>query len=375
MNTKTLSKNDFLNEYFSLADFYLENESNHKGFYLVFFLVSMGEFYPDKDFLGIFDASIFRGASREDWWEFWSFWAKSERPDLGLLFLKDSGVLEFFPELFGTIGVAQNPKTHPEGDVFTHMVLAVKEASEIGAREKLSEYDLFLLMFGVLCHDLGKQVTFGHHEMTGISLAKRFLLSIGAPSYLLDLVGIIVKYHTADYSIGDFDVEEITQEYVDWLVREVSPVEMSMMYLVHEADVSGRGETAFDYRVTKRFRKIMSLIKNQGVKKFSYDDILHWTAAGNLPNVAWVFGQHQQDLLSNMNHAVEYGYVDYDDAGEWLRYAFSLNYREALLFLDSLDYRSKKRVAEYMTEAKLDLDELLIRGKSGIEKILNTPSD
>ena len=58
----------------------------------------------------------------------------------------------FFPEVEALIGVRQEPRFHPEGDVFTHMMLVLNAAAALReqAREPLS------FMLSALCHDFGK---------------------------------------------------------------------------------------------------------------------------------------------------------------------------------------------------------------------------
>lgn len=43
---------------------------------------------------------------------------------------KSGGLKKFFPELFALIGVPQNEVYHKEGDVWTHTMLVLDEASE-----------------------------------------------------------------------------------------------------------------------------------------------------------------------------------------------------------------------------------------------------
>ena len=91
---------------------------------------------------------------------------------------------EFFPELEATIGVKQNPKFHPEGDVFTHTLLTLDEAAKLRSR---AEYPLGF-MLSALFHDLGKcvatqvqedgRITAYGHEVLGLEMVERQLRRI-----------------------------------------------------------------------------------------------------------------------------------------------------------------------------------------------------
>ena len=88
--------------------------------------------------------------------EFRKLLLKSKRPSIGLKAAKQLGVLNYFPELKALIGVPQDPKWHPEGDVWTHTLMVLDEAARL--RTGIEKKDM-VLMFGALCHDFGKPLT------------------------------------------------------------------------------------------------------------------------------------------------------------------------------------------------------------------------
>ena len=91
---------------------------------------------------------------------------------------------EFFPEIQALIGVPQNPKFHPEGDVFTHTMLVLDSAAALQgqARQPLT------FMLAALVHDVGKvtatqvqadgRITAYGHEVLGLPDAERQLRRI-----------------------------------------------------------------------------------------------------------------------------------------------------------------------------------------------------
>ena len=82
---------------------------------------------------------------------------KSATPSTGLRFLLDTGWIEKFPELANLIGCGQSPKWHPEGDVWTHTLLAVDAAADL--LPHLETADREPVIFSVLLHDTGKPKT------------------------------------------------------------------------------------------------------------------------------------------------------------------------------------------------------------------------
>ncbi|MCI7736633.1 MAG: HD domain-containing protein [Clostridiales bacterium] len=106
----------------------------------------------------------------------------------------------FFPEVEALIGVRQEPRFHPEGDVFTHTMLVLNAAAALReqAREPLS------FMLSALCHDFGKVGTtsvidgrirsFGHEE-AGVPLAERFLARLTSEARLRRHVCGMVRLH------------------------------------------------------------------------------------------------------------------------------------------------------------------------------------
>lgn len=127
-------------------------------------------------------------------------------PSLGLTFLRTSGLLKFFPELKALQGCRQDPKWHPEGDVWIHTVLAVQAAKELLLKEPEGYVDQMTVLWAVLCHDLGKPDTTkfedGHvrskgHEEGGIKPATEFLTRLRASGDLIAAVKALVKRHLA----------------------------------------------------------------------------------------------------------------------------------------------------------------------------------
>jgi tRNA nucleotidyltransferase (CCA-adding enzyme) len=128
---------------------------------------------------------------------------KGERPSAGMEFLRATGLLGVFPDLVALIDVPQDSAWHPEGCVWTHTLMVLDEAARL--RQGEARDDL-TLMFGALCHDLGKpatttrehdEVRSPRHETAGVAISRSFLEGLRAPAELVTRVEALVLHHLA----------------------------------------------------------------------------------------------------------------------------------------------------------------------------------
>jgi len=124
---------------------------------------------------------------------------KAEKPSIGLEFLRESGWLTHFPELFDLIGCPQNPVWHPEGDVWIHTCMVLDNAAKL--RHNIPEEWRLAYMFGALLHDVGKPSTTtpdlraNGHDVAGIKIAETFLRRMTNDRTLIKKVTTIVGLH------------------------------------------------------------------------------------------------------------------------------------------------------------------------------------
>ena len=112
----------------------------------------------------------------------------------GLQLLDESSLLtHILPQVKAFQGVEQPPEFHPEGDVWTHVLLMLQE---MGAANST-------LALGVLLHDVGKPLTFriadrirfdGHAEV-GARLAQEILSQLKFPNEDIEQVTSLVANH------------------------------------------------------------------------------------------------------------------------------------------------------------------------------------
>lgn len=176
--------------------------------------------------------------------EFRKLLLKGARPSLGLAFLRESGLLRFFPELQALIDVPQDPTWHPEGDVWTHNLMVMDEA----ARLRRGDADDPALMFGALCHDLGKPATTVRrggrvrspsHSKAGIAPTRALLARMRAANELVERTCALVHHHLAP---ALFEKDGAKARAYRRLSRQLasSGVSMELLARVARADHLGR---------------------------------------------------------------------------------------------------------------------------------------
>jgi len=169
---------------------------------------------------------------------------KGVRPSLGLAFLRESELLRFFPELLALVDVPQDARWHPEGDVWVHTRMVCDEAAALRDGGPDDE----ALMFGALCHDLGKPGTTTHedgrirsagHSEEGVPLVRTFLERLRAPATLTDRVATLVLHHLAPGSL--YNAKASMRAYRR-LARKLgeSGVTVALLEKVGRADHLGR---------------------------------------------------------------------------------------------------------------------------------------
>lgn len=154
---------------------------------------------------------------------------------------------DWFPELLSLIGVKQEAKYHPEGDVYVHTMLVLNQAAKLRAQ---AVYPLGL-MFSALCHDFGKaqatQVIDGRirafeHETLGIPLAETFIRRLSSEVRLIRYVGNMVKLHMRPNAL--YHMRSGTHAYMKLLDESIEP---SDLLLLAKADHCGRSGHETDY--------------------------------------------------------------------------------------------------------------------------------
>ena len=191
---------------------------------------------------------------------------RAAKPSIGFRLLLGWGRLgEVAPELLPTIGCPQEPKWHPEGDVFTHTMQAIDLIGSVTSGEPWGDLDLprtWAVALGILAHDLGKPATTVRrddrwrspdHEGAGIppteSLLDRWNVrtrdGYDVRAQVLGLVGNHLKpgqFHDAQAELRDSAFRRLARK-----------CELDLLARVASADSRGRNG-AFDDREQLWFR-------------------------------------------------------------------------------------------------------------------------
>lgn len=170
------------------------------------------ELVPDAELLGLcaaVDLSDVPGERLLN--EFRKLLLGARLPSQALSLLRETGLLRFLPQLEALCSVVQEAAWHPEGDVWTHTLRVVDEA----ARERVGDvFDDQALMFGALCHDLGKatttelrdgRVVSRGHSRAGIEPTQALLARLRAPNALIAAVSALVLHHRAPVEFVKMD--------------------------------------------------------------------------------------------------------------------------------------------------------------------------
>lgn len=137
------------------------------------------------------------------WGELEKTLMKSEKPSVFFRVLREMEQLDtWFPEVKQLIGVEQNPKFHPEGDVWNHTMLVL----DLAARLRCQAKQPLEFMVSALCHDFGKitattnidgRIRSVGHELDGIAIAETFLQRLtnenGIFKYVLNMVQLHMR--------------------------------------------------------------------------------------------------------------------------------------------------------------------------------------
>ncbi len=174
-------------------------------------------------------------------WEWEKLILRGIKPSRGLNFLKNSGWISYFPELQDLPGVPQDPRWHPEGDVWVHTL----HCMDVFAENRIGDdYEDLVVGLSVLCHDFGKPATtvvkkdkiqsLGH-EKKGGPLTRRFLGRMTNQEKLVRHVVTLVENHMAPVI---FYRDQVSDAAIRRLATRVGRIDR--LVRVAHADVLGR---------------------------------------------------------------------------------------------------------------------------------------
>ena len=185
---------------------------------------------------------------------------KSGRPSAFFRVLARMDQLAFwFPEVAALAETPQDPRFHPEGNVFEHTMRVLDEAAAL--RESAGRPGCFL--FAALCHDFGKAETTARHpdgrihayghEAAGVPLAERFLSRLTDERALHAYVRNMVLLHMRPGALAAQGAGR--KSYMRLFDGAVCPEDLILLFT---ADRLGSGADRNDRRAEETLRRELS---------------------------------------------------------------------------------------------------------------------
>jgi len=230
--------------------------------------------------------------------EFKKLLLKSSKPSTGFELMRKLGIVKkYYPELDAIVDIPQSEVWHPEGSVWIHTMLSVDEMVKLKIGEE--KYDL-KMMFGVLCHDLGKathtqirpdRISAIGHELAGVEPTKSFLYRLTNEHDFIKSILSLVQYHMSpsiyfrsgvkDSTIRKLstkvNIEELVQvaradflgrtteaslsgyyEAGDWLLTKAK--ELDVYNEPPKALLQGRDLIDLGYKPSKKFKELLDSV-------------------------------------------------------------------------------------------------------------------
>ncbi|UYZ34992.1 HDIG domain-containing protein [Clostridium beijerinckii] len=135
--------------------------------------------------------------------------------------------------------VDQNPKFHPEGNVFIHTMMVIDQ----GAINRERSRDKRVFMWALLLHDIGKKpttklrkgrLTSYNHDSVGAEMAREFLTYFNMEENFIDEVRGLVRWHMQSL----FVTKDMKFQNIGDMLRDV---DINEIFLVSLSDRLGRG--------------------------------------------------------------------------------------------------------------------------------------
>ena len=192
----------------------------------------------------------------------------SPRPSAAFQVMEKTGALEIIlPRLVRLQGVIQDEVYHPEGDVYTHILMML----DVLPVEKRS-MDVF---WGIIYHDMGKEETwpeFRGHALVSKEIFRREGGDLVRERKLKRSVESLIEYHEEPLR---FLIEGFDRIRVKKLAVRVELEKLLDLYL---CDVLGRGrkENREELETIERIRGIYEEIKGELTPIIRGRDLIEW---------------------------------------------------------------------------------------------------
>jgi tRNA nucleotidyltransferase (CCA-adding enzyme) len=241
--------------------------------------------------------------------------------------MRDTSLIEYYPELKKLKETPQDAIFHPEGDVEIHTVLCLIHMDKILDLTGISGDEKTVLVMSVLLHDIAKPdtteekmkrgrmtITSEGHEALGGKMSSDILSRLGFHAELIHPIANLVANHLAGVNISVIPSQSSRVKSVKKLSRRLFPATIQQLLFVMEADTNGRGGD--EYREPTGAEAMQEIAVELDVKDRQYEYIAmgrHLIELGLKPSA--LFGE----ILAAANAAQEDGkFNTVEGAKEWL---------------------------------------------------------
>ncbi len=188
---------------------------------------------------------------------------RSDQPSIGLEVARDIGIIERdFSELHALIGCAQEPEWHPEGDVWIHTMMVVDHAARLAhdPLRGLTRDEQLDVVFGALCHDLGKPATTNFedgkirsrgHEAAGEQPTRELCKRLSFSDRTVESAVVIATHHLKPWALHhDLEMGKMSETaYINnirKLLQRIHPMRADAFLTATESDFRGRAIPGVD---------------------------------------------------------------------------------------------------------------------------------
>ena len=209
---------------------------------------------------------------------------QTTRFDLFIHYLDIIGALKIiFPEIYSLKQVPEKEEYHPEKNAYKHLILTFREVynqfdcNGLLLDKEMDKHGISLVNFGLLCHDLGKNLTqecwpsHHGHEILGLDLIDELCDRLKVPNEYRDFAIMCCKHHMRFYKFLDMNVKtqyDMLKEITNF--KNWEP--MKYLLKLHACDLCGReGIISQDrienyFKVIDRIKLIYNIMENVTLK-------------------------------------------------------------------------------------------------------------
>ncbi len=185
---------------------------------------------------------------RQEWWRLFCL---GERPSNALRLVKTVGYFTRFHPVIDRLSITpQSPNLHPEGDVWTHVLLVIDQAARLTAA--MSQSERIVIMLSAFLHDVGKAVSTNverglirsrHHGPVGAPIARDFLERAGFEEAVNGPVISLIRHHMAPLQLAHLlhRGDPLALGRLRFVANHLPPATVEQLAIVRRADAFGRG--------------------------------------------------------------------------------------------------------------------------------------